>query len=391
MRLLLVTFYFPPDLSACSFRATALVDALLERAPPGTQIDVVTTAPNRYHTFTHEAREIERRPGLEIRRIALPAHHNDMLGQARAFAAFARAVLRHTAGARYDLVFATSSRLMTAALGAAAAQRTGARLYLDLRDIFVDTMNDVMPAGFAWPIRFLFDRVERWTVRRAARVNLVSRGFESYFKGRYPGRQFGFVTNGIDEEFVSTTASVAAAAEARPKVARIVYAGNLGEGQALHGILPELARLLHGRAHFIVIGDGSRKAALAAAVAGLDNVELQPPMARKGLLEVYRSADVLFLHLGALPAFEKVLPSKLFEYAALGKPILAGVSGYAADFVRAEIDNAAVFRPTDARAAVRALESLDLGSAPRPEFVAKFSRARLSRELADDILRVAAT
>jgi len=390
MKLLFVTFYFPPDLSAGSFRATALVDALLERGPRDLQIDVLTTVPNRYHTFTHQVAEVERRPNVEIRRIALPPHHNDMPGQARAFAAFARRVLRHAGSARYDLVFATSSRLMTAALAAAAARRAKARLYIDLRDIFVDTMNDVLPAGFKWPVHFLFDRVERWTVAQADRVNLVSRGFEGYFRRRYPGREFRFITNGIDEEFATAGSSAAAPPDARPGVVRIVYAGNIGEGQALHGIVPELARRLDGRAQFIVIGDGGRKAALAAAVAGLRNVELRPPMARAGLLDVYRDADVLFLHLGALPAFEKVLPSKLFEYAALGKPILAGVSGHAADFIRAEIDNAGVFRPLDAVGAVRALESLALTTTPRPEFVAKFARARLSRELADDILAVAA-
>src|SRR6187551_3467388 len=163
MKLLFVTFYFPPDLSAGSFRATALVDALLERGPRELQIDVLTTVPNRYHTFTHQVAEVERRPNVENRRIALPPHHNDMPGQARAFAAFARRVLRHAGSARYDLVFATSSRLMTAALAAAAARRAKARLYIDLRDIFVDTMHDVLPAGFKWPVHFLFDRVERWT------------------------------------------------------------------------------------------------------------------------------------------------------------------------------------------------------------------------------------
>lgn len=388
MKVLFVTFYFPPDLSAGSFRATALVDALLERGPRDIQIDVLTTVPNRYHTFTHEVSELERRPGLEIRRIALPRHHNDIPGQARAFAAFARAVMRRAAGSRYDLVFATSSRLMTAALAAAAARRTGAPLYLDLRDIFVDTINDVLPTGLGWPVRLLFDRVERWTIGQATRVNLVSRGFEGYFRRRYPGRAFGFITNGIDDEFATVASSVAP--DARSGVASIVYAGNIGDGQALHRILPALARRLAGRARFIVVGDGSRKAALAAAVAHLGNVELRPPMARTGLLEVYREADVLFLHLGALPAFEKVLPSKLFEYAALGKPILAGVSGHAADFIRAEIDNAGVFRPLDVAGAVQALESLALTTAPRPGFVAKFARARLSRELADDILGVAA-
>ena len=75
---------------------------------------------------------------------------------------------------------------------------------------------------------------------------------------------------------------------------------------------------------------------------------------------------MLFLHLGAVPAFEKVLPSKLFEYAALGKPVLAGVAGYAADFVRAEIDNAACLRRRTLAAAVHAFDLLDLGTAPRP-------------------------
>jgi glycosyltransferase involved in cell wall biosynthesis len=313
-----------------------------------------------------------------------------MVGQARAFAAYARAVLRCARESRYDMVFATSSRLMTATLGALVAARARVPLYLDIRDIFVDTIGDVLPAPWAAPARVVFDRVERWTLGRAARVNLVSRGFEAYFRRRYPGREFAFVSNGVDEEFVAAAATLSASCRSSPsEQVRIVYAGNIGEGQALHHIVPELARRLRGRARFIVVGDGGRRAALEAAVAGLDNVELRNPMAREQLLEVYESADVLFLHLGAVPAFEKVLPSKLFEYAALGKPILAGVSGYTAQFIRAEIDNAAVFAPADAEAAVHAFDGLELRTTPRPGFVARFSRARLSRDLADDILRMA--
>jgi glycosyltransferase involved in cell wall biosynthesis len=109
-------------------------------------------------------------------------------------------------------------------------------------------------------------------------------------------------------------------------------------------------------------------------------------MARADLLDAYRAADVLFLHLGAKPAFEKVLPSKLFEYAALGKPVLAGVAGYAARFIGEEITNAAVFAPCDVTAAVRAFESLELVNRPRPEFVAKFSRANIARAMADDVI-----
>ena len=142
--------------------------------------------------------------------------------------------------------------------------------------------------------------------------------------------------------------------------------------------MPALARALRERAEFVVIGDGGRRAALEAAIVGLDNVRLYPPIARAELLEAYRTADVLFLHLGALAAFEKVLPSKIFEYGALGKPVLAGVAGFAADFIRAEIDNAAVFAPCDAAAAAAAFATLEIADRPRPRS-SRNMRARPSR------------
>jgi glycosyltransferase involved in cell wall biosynthesis len=389
VRLLVLSFYYSPDLSAGSFRTTALVKALRERAPSGTVIDVVTTSPNRYASFSREAAHTETAAGVEIRRIALPAHHSDIRGQSRAFAAFARGAVAAVAGHEYNLVYATSSRLMTAALGAWIAGRKRARLYLDIRDIFVDTVGQVLPPVAARIARSLFAPLESWTIGRADRVNLVSPGFEPYFRSRYGQRSFAAFTNGIDEEFL--TEAPAAVRPPRGGTVTVLYAGNVGEGQGLHQILPPLGTALRGRARFVVIGDGGRRQALAAALerAGVDNVELRPPVPRAQLIREYREADVLLLHLGRQAAFEKVLPSKVFEYAALGKPLLAGVAGYAAHFIREQIDNAAVFAPCDTAAAVRAFESLDLADRPRPGFVAKYARAQISAALADDVLALA--
>jgi len=389
MRLLVLSFYYAPDLSAGSFRTTALVAALRERAPPGTEIDVVTTLPNRYRTFSSDAPEREISGGTRILRIGLPAHRSDMWGQTRAFLRFARMALRYVVHRDYDLVFATSSRLMTAALGALIARRKSVRLYLDIRDIFVDTIGEVLPSIAAWPARRIFDPLERWTMRRASRINLVSRGFAEYFRSRYPDRRLAWFTNGVDDEFVELAARPRTATRRRGMRAVVLYAGNIGEGQALHRVVPALARALRDRAEFVVIGDGGRRAALEAAIVGLDNVRLYPPIARAELLAAYRTADVLFLHLGALAAFEKVLPSKIFEYGALGKPVLAGVAGFAADFIRAEIDNAAVFAPCDAAAAAAAFATLEIADRPRPAFVAKYARARIARAMADDVLAAA--
>jgi glycosyltransferase involved in cell wall biosynthesis len=385
MRILVLSFYYQPDLSAGSFRTTALVAALRERAPAGTQVDVVTTLPNRYHTFVQDAPEVEISDGLEIRRIGLPAHHSDMAGQSRAFLRFARHALNHVAGRQYDLVFATSSRLMTAALGAWLARRKRARLYLDIRDIFVDTIAEVLPPPLAWPARQALSLIESWTMRHADRINLVSPGFEGYFRARYGDRSLAWFTNGVDDDFL--TVAPAPIADATPDgPVTVVYAGNIGEGQCLHKVLPGLALALRDRVRFVVIGDGGRRAALEEAVANIDNIELRGPMARAELLDAYRAADVLFLHLGAHSAFEKVLPSKLFEYAALGKPMLAGVGGYSARFIREEITNAAIFTPCDVAAAVRAFDTLELIDRPRPGFVAKYGRANIARAMADDVL-----
>lgn len=387
LKILLLSFYYHPDLCAGSFRATALVDALLPKMPPGSRIDVVTTLPNRYQSFSSEAQHEEHHPGLSVLRIAVPQHQSGMLDQSRCFATFARASAAHAAKSDYDLVFATSSRLMTAFLGAWIAARKGARLYLDIRDIFVDTLKDVLPSRLAGVVTPCFSLLERWTLGRADRINLVSRGFAEYFGSRYPGKSFSFFTNGIDEEFLTS-------APALPRVRRaeepltVLYAGNLGEGQGLHKIVPELALRMGDRVRFRIIGDGGRKAALASALDryGLTSVELLPPMARDRLLLAYRDADVLFLHLNDYDAFKKVLPSKIFEYAALGKPVWAGVSGYAADFLRTEVANSAVFHPCDADAAVAVFQTLTLQEMERRDFVAKFSRGSISSSLAEDIL-----
>jgi glycosyltransferase involved in cell wall biosynthesis len=390
VRLLVLSFYYEPDLSAGSFRTTALVAALQERAPSGTQVDVVTTLPNRYSTFSRVAAEIDTQTGLEVRRIALPAHRSDMLGQSRAFVHYARAALNHVVERQYDLVFATSSRLMTAALGAWIARRKHAPLYLDIRDLFVETINEVLPAPLAWPVRALLSRVESWTMRSADRINLVSRGFEGYFRKHYGESSLAWFTNGIDAEFLAPGAPACARTSADART-RVLYAGNIGEGQGLHKILPPLALALRERARFIVIGDGGRRMTLqsALAAAGADNVELRAPVSRAELIDAYGAADVLFLHLGKHPAFDSVLPSKLFEYAAVGKPILAGVSGYAARFIHEEIGNAAVFAPCDVAGALVAFDSLQLMDHPRPEFVAKFARATIARAMADDMLVLA--
>jgi hypothetical protein len=393
LRILIVSFYFRPDLCAGSFRATALVDSLLLLMSPDSQIDVITTLPNRYNTFSTDAQELEHQHNCSIYRIAIPEHRSGMLDQSKTYFTFARAAIKQAADKDYDLVFATSSRLMTAVLGALIARRNGSKLYLDIRDIFVDTIKDVLPRKVAWMIVPIFSLIEKWAIKKADKVNLVSAGFSDYFSTRYPQQRFSYFTNGIDDEFLAAAPDMALVAKGKNnnKTITVLYAGNLGEGQGLHKIIPELAKRLESCARFIIIGDGGRKHELEISLLenSVTNVEMLPPIKRNELIEAYLAADILFLHLNDYDAFKKVLPSKIFEYAALGKPIWAGVSGYAAEFIRSEIENAAVFQPCDVDGAVLAYKKLSLHVAPRSSFLAKYARSSICHNMAEDILAIA--
>lgn len=390
MRILFLSFYYTPDLSAGAFRAAALIHALHAQLPAGSHIDVVTTIPNRYSSYRASAPEVEDGEDISVRRIHLPSHRSGMRDQSMAFFTYAREVFAHVQSRHYDLVVATSSRLMTAVLGANIARSREIPLYLDVRDIFVDTIQDILPRWLSLPLAGLFSLMERYAIRSAVRVNLVSRGFEAYFSQRYPLQQFSFFTNGIDDEFIASMPTLIKVVEPVAPPFSVLYAGNVGEGQGLHSILPRLARALQGQAIFTVIGDGGRKNLLKKALeeAGVDNVSLSDPVNRDALTAAYQMADVLFLHLNGHDAFRKVLPSKIFEYAATGKPIYAGVAGYPAEFIRGEIENAQVFSPCDVEGAVEAFARLQIKQTDRDDFVCRYERRAIMRELAQDILSV---
>lgn len=393
MRILLLSFYYQPDLCAGSFRATAMVQALLKQLPADAHLEVVATAPNRYvsysETVTSGAHAVEQHDQYTIHRIALPTHESGMLDQSKSFFVFAKEALKLTKQHPYQLIVATSSRLMTASLAAYIASQKRAPLYLDIRDIFVDTIKDVISAKSLMWLAPALSWIEKKTINTASKVNLVSEGFLPYFKKRYPTQRYSSFTNGIDQEFIDASeAHLVQALNPRDTEVNVLYAGNIGEGQGLSHIVPALANALKGRARFTVIGDGGRYKQLKLALEQQQctNVELVPPMNRARLIEAYLKADILFLHLNAFPAFEKVLPSKIFEYAVLGKPILAGVAGYPASFIQNEVDNAQVFEPCNVAEAVLAFERLDLQHHSRAEFLKKFNRSNIMDAMAEDIL-----
>lgn len=388
-RIVYLTFYFEPDLCAGSFRNTPLAIELAKQAlDKNIIVDVYTTLPNRYSTFEQSALEFEELGNLRIHRISLPPHKSGMLDQVFSFKKFYSEVIKLNKNKSADLVFASSSRLFTAYLGFTIAKKSKATLYLDIRDIFVDTMSDVFQSKILkLGVLPLLKLIEKKTFNYAKHINLISGGFKSYFS-KFCNTEFTFYTNGIDEEFLdSTTVDVKNIKIGSKKT--IIYAGNIGEGQGLHKVIPKAAKELGSEFEFIIIGDGGTKKILQDEIEKflISNVILLKPMNRKDLQNVYNDADYLFIHLNDYPAFRKVLPSKIFELATFNKPIIAGVSGFAAEFIKNEVSDSFVFDPCNSNDLVNFVKS-DISSniIDRKDFKLKYKRSIINKLMAESIL-----
>ena len=141
MKIVFFTFYYPPDLCAGSFRAVALAKALSSKIALGDEIHVITTHPNRYANHRLAADDLEVDGKLTIHRIAVPCHRSGMLSQVRTFSVYSVLSYRLCSGIKPDFLIGTTSRLMTGLLTGVYANRFSVPYFIDLRDIFSETIS----------------------------------------------------------------------------------------------------------------------------------------------------------------------------------------------------------------------------------------------------------
>ena len=386
MKILVLSFYFQPDLCAGSFRCTALMKELRQQIGSSTSVDLITTMPNRYSSFAVEASEFESENNVSVNRVPIPKHNSGMKDQIFSFIAYYKGVQKLVKNKDYDVVVATSSRLFTGFLGAKVSRKKKALLYLDIRDIFVETLKEVLSKKisiFAIPV---IKMVEKWTFNTATKINFISQSFEDYAKQFKKPKAFDYFTNGIDDEFINISND-----DYIPETPiSIVYAGNIGEGQGLNKIIPQLASKLGEGYEINVYGDGGRKPLLVESVEKhkVTNVKLHNPVTRLELLDIYKKADILFLHLNDYEINLSARPSKIFEYAAIGKPILAGVAGDPKNFMNQNVENSETFDPCQADQAYQAVQKLKLEHTDRYEFIKQYSRSSIMKLMTKSILEL---
>jgi glycosyltransferase involved in cell wall biosynthesis len=243
---------------------------------------------------------------------------------------------------KIDVIFATCPPNSTALVGALLKHLAGRPLVLDFRDDWIDT-----PWHFSLPMitRRINQKLERWVVKTADKVVLVTEWSRNAFLKRYPkepANKFVLIPNGVD------LAEVTALKSAKPTVSSskftIVHAGSLNDSkswtrslaplfQAVRDILeqrPELAEKMT----LVFAGDfpeGHRQLAEKMSLSGV--VKAVGHLAHEEVLRLTQSADLLLAI--NYESFATLIPAKIYEYWALGGPpiLLLSCPGAAADLI----------------------------------------------------------
>jgi glycosyltransferase involved in cell wall biosynthesis len=180
-----------------------------------------------------------------------------------------------------------------------------------------------------------------------------------------------------------------------PESATLVsYIGTIGMAHGLRAVLDAAARLLGDArdVRFLIVGDGAELPQLRAAVADrrLTNVTFTGLVPREEIPSLHAASDIALVTLRRSDLFKTVLPSKMFEAMAAGRPIVLGVEGEAREILR-EAGAGIAVTPDDVEAMVSAIRRLADDAALRRrlgrsggEYVAReFSRQAWARKYLD--------
>jgi glycosyltransferase involved in cell wall biosynthesis len=388
MRILYLSFYFEPDLGPAAIR-NSLIANELANDDSVSEIHVITTMPQQWRDgFIHSASGSKK---LKISRVEADSKYKGILGQIFRFYKYQKFVRKSCRSQNYDLVFATSSKLGTALLGALLSKKLKAYYYLDIRDLFIETIDDFLPGGIFKPVKFILSGLNRYSINKAHRINVLSTSFIKRLSQINSEAKISSIYHGVDSQFLNVfrrrTSTIDFYKKTRPHNKTLLYAGNFGFGQGLDTYLPAISSLLPPNWQIHLYGDGPKKNALVKSAANLKNVKLFSVVERNELPEIYSKADMLFLTLNSKPAFQSSLPSKIFEYCATGKPVIAFCSGQLQKFIlEHNLEGVYAIKPHDLHALREILPEMEGKTFDRALFYKKWRREEQVKLLVNDVI-----
>lgn len=340
MRLLFLTDNFPPEVNA---PATRTYEHCKEWVNAGVDVTVITCTPNFpqgkvYKGYRNKLWQREVIDGIKVIRVwSYIAPNDGFYKRVVDYVSFGLLAFFASLFVKTDLIVATSPQFFTAVGGYLASTFKRKPWIMEVRDLWPISIKAVGAVSGKEKLLTRLEALELFLYRSAAKVVVVTHSFKSDLTRRgIPEDKIEVVTNGVYTSKFSPRNKDAALLKELNLEGKFVlgYAGTFGLAHKLVFIL-RCAPHVADNVHFLLIGDGAKRKQLLDQVEtyNLTNVTILPSVAKNDIARYLSVVDVALVNLRRTDAFKTVIPSKIFENAAMGKPILLGVEGESQEII----------------------------------------------------------
>lgn len=311
----------------------------------------------------------------------------------------ARALLPRLRAATPSLVFSTADPWSSHLLGGSVARALGVPWIADFRDPW--TLCPVRGQGPRLA-RLINCRVERRMLQHASRVTFTTRSTLARYAAAYPeaAQRMVCIPNGFDAALLADPVSIDLERTPAEGPLRLCFFGRFRPLSPASPITRALALLAERspayapRIRVSAVGElPEADAALARRLGVLEQFEVLAPVAYEQSLGVLRRHDVSLL--STAPGRDDIVPAKLWDYLAAGRPILSLGANPEVEQRLAELSAGVQLAPGDAAAAAELLarcieskarsEPLPIPARPpkADARLAEFESRRLTQQLAE--------
>jgi glycosyltransferase involved in cell wall biosynthesis len=343
--ILFLSHYFPPEGNA---PATRVFELCRRWAKAGHCVTVITGVPNVpdgkvYDGYRNRLWQREEMDGIRVIRVWTYLAPNK--GTARRIANYVSfMVAAAIAGCftrRPEIIIATSPQFFCGWAGAILSKLRRRPFILEIRDIWPESIR-VVGAMRSRGLLSLLEWLEKRLYAASDHIVTVGEGYRKQLCERgVPALNISVVMNGVDRESYATPPEGAKVRQKFGLDSKFVcsYIGTVGMACGLQVVLRAAAKLKDRESdqiRFLIVGDGALLQMLReeAQRAGLSNVIFTGRQAKESMPEFLAASDSCLVHLKKQALFASVMPSKIFEALAMRRPVILGVEGFAADFIR---------------------------------------------------------
>lgn len=340
MKILFITDNFPPEVNAPASRT---FEHCFRWVQKGIDVTVITCAPNFpqgkvYEGYKNKLYQTENIDGIKVIRVWSYITANEgYLKRIIDYISFAFMAFWAGLFKPCDLIIATSPQFFTTITGWALSKIKRRPWVFELRDLWPESIITVGAMKKSKAIE-IFEKIEHFMYRDADMIIPVTNAFKAHLISRgIQENKINVITNGVDMNkfpLVEKKPDLLQKLKLKDKFI-IGYIGTHGMAHGLDFIIQCLPRIKDPGIHFLFVGDGAAKVSVVQSAIELQikNATFLPAVTKNEVPDYVGLTDVALVPLKKSDTFKTVIPSKIFEFAAMQKPIILGVDGQAREII----------------------------------------------------------